>query len=123
MSKNIAIAVENTPSGEQIVSEHFGRCSSFMIYTVNDENQIEKKVEEPNSLEGGHTSTCQLPPIVKQLGANVVIAGGMGMKAIAQFNNFGIEVITAPGLLPDEALALYLKGEVKGYDPCSEHGH
>lgn len=121
MNKNIAVAVETSPNGGPKVSEHFGRCSSFFVYRLDGDNKIVKQEDHPNELGGMHTSACQLPPYVKQFNVNVVIAGGMGMKAISQFNNFGIEVITAPGLVPNEALELYLEGKIKGYDECKHH--
>ncbi|MFC2139043.1 NifB/NifX family molybdenum-iron cluster-binding protein [Bacteroidota bacterium] len=121
MSKNIAVAVESVPNGETRVSEHFGRCTSFYIYALDNDNKIIKQEDHPNQIGGQHSSACQLPPYVKELNADVVIAGGMGMKAISQFNNFGIEVVTAPGLVPQEALELYLSGKIAGYDPCKHH--
>lgn len=121
MSKSIAVAIETTPSGEKKVSEHFGRCSSFLIYRLDDDNKINSQEEHPNELGGTHSGACQLPPYVKQFNINVIIAGGMGMKAIAQFNDFGIEVITAPGLVPKQALELYIEGKIKGYDECNHH--
>lgn len=121
MAKSIAIAIEAAPNGGPKVSEHFGRCTSFFIYRLDDENKIVKQEDQPNQMEGGHTSACQLPPYVKQFNIDVIIAGGMGVKAITQFNNFGIEVVTAPGLVPAEALELYLEGKIKGYDTCNHH--
>lgn len=121
MAKSIAIAIESIPNLGKRVSEHFGRCSSFFIYRLDDQNNIVKEEDQPNKLGGMHTGACQLPPYVKQFNVDVIIAGGMGAKAIAQFNNFGIEVVTAPGFVPNEALQLYLDGKIKGYDTCSHH--
>ena len=121
MAKSIAIAIEPTPAGVPKVSEHFGRCTSFFIYRLDDDNKIIKQEDQPNQL-GAHSGACQLPPYVKQFNIDVIIAGGMGVKAITQFNNFGIEVVTAPGLVPAEALGLYLDGKIKGYDTCN-HQH
>jgi predicted Fe-Mo cluster-binding NifX family protein len=121
MAKNIAIAVESAPNGGTRVSGHFGRCSSFFVYRLDNDNKVIKQEDHPNQLGGIHSGACQLPPYVKQFDVNVIIAGGMGTKAIAQFNNFGIEVVTAPGLIPLEALELYLHGKIKGYDACTQH--
>jgi len=55
-----------------------------------------------------------------------IIAGGMGQKAVSNFLEFGINVITAPGLLYEDALNLFIAGKLSGYEVCAhgnEHHH
>ncbi len=121
MSKRIAITIADHPEGELRVADHFGRCSRFMVYDVDDNQKVVKEESYPNPLLGEHRGVCELPYYVKELGANVVIAGGMGRRAIANFNTFNIEVITSPGAKIVDAIYNYLQGELNGYEPCAGH--
>ena len=65
-----------------------------------------------------------LPVFLEELGAEVVIAGGMGGGAVDLFREKGIETITgAVGDVQAAALA-WLKGELKSAGSvCHEHQH
>jgi len=121
MKSRIAITVEETLDGMSRVSDHFGRCSKFKVYEVNDQKKIVNEEIYQNPLQGSHGGTCQLPHYLNKIGANVVIAGGMGRKAIALFEQYGINIITAPGMNIDEALYGYLNEEISGYKECAGH--
>ena len=78
----IAVAVEN---GE--VSAHFGHCDHFLVADIKD-----GKVNSTDAVANpGHTPGA-LPPFVAGLGASVIIAGGMGQKAIDLFKANGVIV-------------------------------
>ncbi len=127
MNNRIAIAIEENGLKET-VAEHFGRCSKFYLYELDEKNNLLNKESFINPLAGEQSGTCQLPGYINQFKVNAVIAGGMGQKAITKFLDFGIDVITAPGLLYENALDLYLEGKLSGYESCKhdhdhEHGH
>jgi len=121
MSMRIAISAEDRLDNEAVVAEHFGRCSKFLVYEVNEDKEVLREEVFSNPLQGGHGGACELPVYVKEYNANVIIAGGMGRKAVMQFNQFGIQVITAPGMDVREALFAYLKGDLNGYQECAGH--
>jgi len=121
MKSRIAITVEETLDGMGRVADHFGRCSKFKVYEVNDQKKIVNEEIYQNPLQGSHGGTCELPHYLNKIGANVVIAGGMGRKAIALFEQYGINIITAPGMNIDEALYGYLNEEISGYQECAGH--
>lgn len=125
MNKRIAIAVVED-GDKEVVSSHFGGCSKFNIYEFDEQNNVVKKESYFNPLSGEHGGVCQLPGYVNQFNVSVIIAGGMGQKAVSNFQSFGIDVITAPGLSFEEALNLYVQGSLKGYEVCNHdhnHGH
>ncbi len=122
MNTRIAVSVEDLPQGNSVVAGHFGRCSKFLVYEVNDKKKVVKEEAYTNPLQGGHGGACQLPAYVKEFNANVIIAGGMGHKAVMQFNEFGIQVITAPGAGVVNALNGFLNGDLDGYVECADHG-
>jgi predicted Fe-Mo cluster-binding NifX family protein len=121
MFKKIAITVEDGPQGEMLVANHFGRCSRFVVYEVDENKKVVKEESYQNPLVGQHGGACELPAYVKQMGADVVIAGGMGRKAINNFSNFNIEVVTVPGATVVDAVYGYLSGQLKGFEPCAGH--
>lgn len=119
----IAIAVEDVAQVHPKVSGHFGRCSGFYIYEFDYNGHISTKEFYVNPFQGTHNGNCQIPDYLQRLKVDNVIAGGMGRKAINSFNNYNIEVVTAPSLLVEEALHNYLDGELKGYEECREHAN
>ena len=122
MNRRLAVAIEESDSEER-VAEHFGRCSKFSICELDERNIVVKQESYFNPLSGEHGGACQLPAYVKQFNVGVIIAGGMGRKAVAGFEQLGIEVITAPGLLYTEALNLFALGKLSGYEACAGHEH
>ncbi|MBK7381207.1 MAG: NifB/NifX family molybdenum-iron cluster-binding protein [Ignavibacteriales bacterium] len=123
MNQRIAVAIEET-GDKEIVAEHFGRCTKFNVCELSDEKKILKQEIYFNPLAGDHGGSCQLPRYVKQFKVTTIIAGGMGQKAVSNFLQYGINVITAPGLLYEDALNLFSQGRLTGYESCkNESGH
>jgi predicted Fe-Mo cluster-binding NifX family protein len=74
----------------------------------------------------GHHQPGQVPGFINSQGANVMLTGGMGGRAIAFFDQFGIEPVTGAGGTIQYALEQYLGGSLQGAAPCresEEHGH
>ncbi|NMC57467.1 MAG: dinitrogenase iron-molybdenum cofactor [Eubacteriaceae bacterium] len=110
----IAVASE-----QNMVTQHFGHCESFVIYDV-ESNKIVNTKTIPNP---GHKPGF-LPNYLNDLGVNVIISGGMGGGAIEIFNEKNIEVITGAAGKADDAADMYLKGELKSTGSvCHEHAH
>ncbi|MGD2099882.1 MAG: NifB/NifX family molybdenum-iron cluster-binding protein [Desulfobacterales bacterium] len=97
------------------LTAHFGHCQEFAIVEVED-NQIKKQeLLVPPPHEPG-----VLPNWLHQLGADVIIAGGMGQRAIGLFGEKGIKVITgAPALEPEKLVNSYLDNSlISGENVC-----
>jgi len=125
MNQRLAVAIEEN-GDQQIVAEHFGSCTKFNVCEFDELKKIIKKETYFNPLAGEHGGVCQLPGYVKQYNVGTIIAGGMGQKAVSNFLGFGINVITAPGLLYEDALNLFITGKLSGYEVCAhgnEHHH
>lgn len=124
MNDRIAISIEESSNGKETVAEHFARCSKFKVCELDDDKTLIKTEIYFNPLVGEHNGACQLPGYVKQFNVSTIIAGGMGQKAVNNFLDYGINVITAPGLLSQDAFDLYLQGKLSGYEACKhEHHH
>lgn len=96
------------PMAEGKLTAHFGHCQEFAIIDVEDNEIKEKSVLVPPPHEPG-----VLPQWLHDLGANVVIAGGMGQRAIQLFNQVGIQVLTgAPVEEPEVLIQQYLSNNL-----------
>ncbi|WP_297551265.1 NifB/NifX family molybdenum-iron cluster-binding protein [Thermococcus sp.] len=87
----IAIPAENDRGLESNVSGHFGRAKYFVFVDIED-NEIKgyEVVEVPFE----EHRPGDLPRFVKEHGGEVVLAYGMGRKAVSYFNELGITVVT-----------------------------
>jgi len=91
------------------ISLHFGRCSKFALFEIESNEIISKEiVDVPHHKEGS------FPQFLKDKGADVVIASGIGRKALDFFSQLSIRVI--PGIEGeiDKVIEKFLKGELKG---------
>ncbi len=120
MSKLVAIAAGDGNGLDGEVSAHFGRCPAYVLAQVDGERIGETRVV-PNPYFGGHQPGV-MPRFINGLGADVILAGGMGPRAVTMFNGFGIEVATGAVGNVRKVLEAYLRGEVKGIVPCA-HDH
>jgi predicted Fe-Mo cluster-binding NifX family protein len=86
------------------LTAHFGHCQEFALVEVEDNQILKTETLVPPPHEPG-----VLPSWLHQLGTNVVIAGGMGQRAVSLFGEKGIKVVTgAPTLEPEELVNSYL---------------
>ncbi len=119
-TRTIVVASEGTGGLDGFVSGHFGHCESFTVVRTEDGRVLDARVvENPSNVE--HRPGV-VPNLVRQLGANAVIAGGMGPVAVAAFEHHGIAVVTgARGRIAD-AVSAFLGGTLQGSAPCEEGG-
>jgi len=120
----IAISADDRNGIDSVVSPHFGRCPFYILVDV--EGQEVKAVNAVDNPYYGQHSPGVVPGFIHSQGANVMLAGGMGRRAIAFFEQFGIEAVTGASGTVRHALELYLGGQLRGVQPCREsmeHGH
>jgi predicted Fe-Mo cluster-binding NifX family protein len=103
------------PMAEGKLTAHFGHCKEFAIIDVEGNEIKEKSVLIPPPHEPG-----VLPKWLHDLGANVIIAGGMGQRAIQLFDQAGIKVMVgAPVEDPEVLVKSYLNNTlVTGGNIC-----
>lgn len=103
MNRKIAIPVERGA-----LSPHFGHCEHFAIIEVNEGRIIGIETHVPPEHAPG-----LYPQWIAGLGVSDVIAGGMGRKAIALFNNQKINVFLGAQLKSPEVIAeAFLRDEL-----------
>lgn len=105
------------PTAEGKLAMHFGHCEKFAVVDVEDGEIIKKEEVIPPPHEPG-----VLPKWLRELGVNVIIAGGMGVRAQDLFKINNIEVnIGAPAESVEQLVYAYLKGELVTGDNVCDH--
>ena len=115
----IVVATEDACGFDGEVSAHFGRCPFFLLAEAEGTRATVSEVV-PNPYRDGHQPGA-VPRFVRDMGADVIIAGGMGPGAIEMFHAFGIDVATGASGAVEEVLGAYLRGEHRGVVPCAHH--
>ncbi len=105
------------PLAEGKLTAHFGHCEEFAIIDVDGDNIKSKEILVPPRHEPG-----VLPRWLHDLGANVIIAGGMGQKAQSLFSEQGITVVVgAPSEEPESLIKSYLNNALISGDNLCDH--
>jgi ATP-binding protein involved in chromosome partitioning len=113
---NMKIAI---PVADGKLSMHFGHCERFALIDVDP---TEKKIIKRADLEAPPHEPGLLPKWLAERGANMIIAGGMGQRAQALFNEQGIEVIIgAPVETPEKLVNSYLAGTLQAGENVCDH--
>jgi predicted Fe-Mo cluster-binding NifX family protein/predicted RNA-binding Zn-ribbon protein involved in translation (DUF1610 family) len=108
----IALPVEN---GQ--ISTHFGHSPHFGIFEVKG-----KEIVGENYVQPPPHSPGVLPAWLMEQGVKVVLAGGLGRRAISRFEEAGIEVVYGvPAGPAREAVTAYLKGTLAAGDNICDH--
>jgi len=104
------------PVDRNMLSQHFGHAEQFLIADIEGGEIKHTEMKTPPPHEPG-----VLPQWMSELGVNVIIAGGMGRRALSLFDEKGIRVIVgAPQMEPIEVIKEYLKGTLRtGENVCS----
>ena len=105
------------PLAEGKLTNHFGHCEQFAIIDVDGDKINNKELVTPPPHEPG-----VIPRWLGEMGVSLIIAGGMGQRAISLFQERGVRVITgAPNLEPEELVQQYLKGTLQTGPNVCDH--
>ena len=97
---------------------HFGHCEQFALVDVDESNRIAgKTLLQPPAHEPG-----VLPAWLREQGADVIIAGGMGQRAQQLFSQSNITVIVgAPAATPEELVLAHVNGILEAGENICDH--
>ena len=116
----VAFASEENRGLESRLAYHFGRCPYYVFVEIEGGEVKGVEVKE-NPFFGSHVPGA-VPQFIADEGANVIIAGGMGPRALDLFRRLNVQPITgATGRIKD-ILEDYLAGRLGGAEPCDDHG-
>jgi len=107
------------PSNDGVMVEtHFGHCRQFVLITEENGAEISRKSINPPQHAPG-----VFPAFLAEQGANVIITGGMGARAIGLFKENNIDVILGAVGSIDENLKVFLEGELASTGSACTHDH
>ena len=111
----VAVTYEN---GE--IFQHFGRTPQFKVYDVSDGKVNSSEVVDTNGT--GHGA---LAGFLKDLGAEVLICGGMGGGAQMAMAEAGIRIFAGASGNSDDVVNSFLAGTLpeNGEATCDHHEH
>jgi predicted Fe-Mo cluster-binding NifX family protein len=120
----VAVSADDSNGLDSVVSPHFGRCPYYILVDL-DGREVSQVSAVENPYYGQH-QPGQVPGFISSHGASVMLAGGMGRRAIGFFQQYGIEAVTGAAGSVRHALEQYLGGTLQGAEPCREsiqHAH
>lgn len=100
------------------LSFHFGRCRYYVFVNINGK-EIEKVETIENPYFEDHNPGT-VPQFIAKEKADVIIAGGMGPRAIDWFNNLNVQPITTSPRKIQTVLDDYISGKLSGAESCDE---
>ena len=107
------------PLVEGKLSLHFGHCQQFALIEVDEKERsvLGREDATPPAHEPG-----VLPRWLHEQGAEVIISGGMGGRALQLFADNGIKVVLgAQGGEPEELVQAYLAGTLQTGENLCDH--
>ncbi len=107
------------PTANEELCLHFGHCDQFTIIDVDEENKkiVDTRLETPPPHEPG-----VLPKWLAEKNVDLVLAGGMGSRAINLFTQNGINVITGAAVdKPENVVLAHINGRLTTGDNVCDH--
>lgn len=112
----------NDPGGlDAAISDHFGHCDVFTLVDVEDGQATEVQlIPNTGHVQGG----CMAPVmLLKSAGADIMAAGGMGMRPLAGFQQVGITVYFTENVTSvKEIVDLIITGKARPFGPAQVCG-
>ena len=99
------------------IFQHFGHTAEFKLYEVENGNIVSAKVYDTNGSSHGALSA-----FLKDLGAELLICGGIGGGAQMALSEAGITLYGGVYGDADEAVEALLSDQLK-YNPCVRCNH
>ena len=114
MQRNLKIAI---PVIDDLMAMHFGHCQKFAIAETTNDQIVHIDLIDPPVHERG-----KYPFFLAQKGVNVVISGGMGMKALDFFARNNIDVyLGVSAEKPETLVEKFLQNKLEfGHNFCEE---
>jgi predicted Fe-Mo cluster-binding NifX family protein len=102
-------------------SEHFGGAEAFGLFEVDE---IKKTVVSQTVVAAPPHEKGSFPSWLRDQGASVILAGGMGPRAVQMFEQFGIQVISGvAGKDPAAVVEAFLSGNLNTTGEVCSGGH
>ena len=114
----VAIAIDADQALQSPVSGHFGHAPYFLLAEIEQDKLESWSIQANPYLQ--HHEPGQIPEYINTLGAQAMICGGMGRRAISFFEQYGIKTAVLTQGSAETAIQKYIAGELGRPEPC--HG-
>ena len=105
------------PVTNGVVSSHFGHCEKFYVVEI-----IDGKIDNPKMLTPPPHEPGVIPKWLSGYDVTLVLAGGIGSRAVGLFERFGMKVIIGvPSDKPEKLVNDYLNGTLKSGENACDH--
>ncbi len=109
------------PMVEGRFSEHFGGSEAFGLFEVDE---VKKTVLSTTIVQAPPHEKGAFPMWLRDQGARVILAGGMGPRAVQMFEQFGIQVVSGVvGEDPETVVKAFLSGTLASTGEACSGGH
>lgn len=118
---HICIPTLDNKGLDSTIASHFGQAAGFTI--VNDETNEIRVIQGSGRHHGGGMAPGE---IISQEDVDVVLCGGLGVKAVRLFEQKGIHVYCEASGTVADALKAFKAGtlpEATDANACQEHRH
>lgn len=103
-------------AGDGFVAQHFGHCPLFTIIEVDDNKLLSKEVIKNPGHQPGF-----LPRFLHEKQVDMIVAGGMGQRAIDIFDEFNIKVVIGVAGSIDGVIEEILRGTLGEGENLCDH--
>jgi len=108
------------PFHNGFVNEHFGHSENYAIFSIDTENKIVSR--SMIRTEEGCGCKSGIGDRLAREGVTIMLAGNIGAGAIQHLYAEGIEVVRGCTGQAEDAVLMYLKGEINdGGLTCNHH--
>lgn len=121
MIKETKMKIAVSTNDQKRVSGHLGRCRAFKVFEIEDGNILSQEIREnvftyhrmehQHHGEGGGHSHTRLIEGLKD--CSYVISSGGGWRIVEDLKQNNIQIIFTDVELIDEAIKLFINGELK----------
>ncbi len=116
--ERISFASDEDKGLESTLAHHFGRCRYYIFVDV--ENGEIKNIETKENPYFESHEPGVVPRFIAEQKADVIVAGGMGPRAIEWFEKLNVKPITTTPKRIKDILESYLKGHLSGAESCDD---
>jgi ATP-binding protein involved in chromosome partitioning len=107
------------PVFQGVLSSHFGHSDVFKLYDIENGSIVKEEEMTPPPHAPG-----VIPKWLHEVGATIILTGGIGQAAINIFDQHGICVCSgAPVMSPDELVKGYITNEISFTGGTCKHDH
>ena len=104
---------------EDTVAGHFGRCLTYTF--LNEKGEVIEIIDNTSEHMGG----SELPPeLMKKHGANILLCGDLGPRALSLCEKLGIDVYVSQAKTVKEIFEMWKNNKLKKAgteDVCEDH--